>query len=159
MPATSTRTQANIEQIWMQEWPTALAAWSRFVKLSPPRFLWTPEELKREGMGGSFAAIRLYDHAIMIDVADARHMKLEAFGRAILAHEIGHHVYAPGDIHDNARLLARIRRGLPTQEHAAPMISNLYTDLLINNRLQRQAGLDMIGVWKHINAQQAASTS
>lgn len=143
----------------MREWPAALAAWSRFVKLSPPRFLETPQELQRQGMSGSFAAIRLHDHAIMIDVAYAQREKLEPFGREILAHEIGHHVFAPGDIHDNARLMARIRRGLPTQEYAAPMIANLYTDLLINDRLQRQANINLLGVWQHLNAQPEASSA
>lgn len=149
----------NLQTLWMREWPQALAAWSPFVKLSPPRFLATPRELEREGMGGSFAAIRLHDHAIMIDVAYAKRMKLENFGREILAHEIGHHVFAPGDVHDNARLMARIRRGLPTQEYAAPMVANLYTDLLINDRLQRQANIDLLSVWRHLNAQEDAKTS
>jgi hypothetical protein len=149
--------RTSLEETWMREWPAALAAWSRFVKLSPPRFLSTPRELEREGMGGSFAAIRLHDHAIMIDVAYAQRDNLQAFGREILAHEIGHHVYAPGDVHDNARLLARIRRGLPTQEAAAPMVANLYTDLLINDRLQRQANINLLGVWQHLNAQPSST--
>lgn len=149
---------ASLQDLWMAEWPAALAAWSRFVKLQEPRFLDSPRALAREGMSGSFAAIRLLDHAIMIDVAEARRQHLEPFGREILAHEIGHHVLTPGDIHDNARLLARIRRGLPTQEHAAPMISNLYEDLLINDRLHRQASIDILGVWKHLVAQ-SSSTS
>jgi hypothetical protein len=61
----------------------------------------------------------------------------------VLAHEIGHHVYAPATLTDHARMLARMRRGLPTVEAHAPMVANLYTDLLINDRLQRSAGLDM----------------
>jgi hypothetical protein len=44
-------------------------------------------------------------------------------------------------------MLARMRVGLPTKEHLAPFISNLYSDLLINDRLQRSAGLDISGVY------------
>ena len=90
----------------------------------------------------------------MIDCSNVRSSQLQEFGREILAHEIGHHVFAPGDIHDDARLLARIRYGLPTQEQHAPMISNLYTDLLINDRLQRSCDLDMAAVYRHLNAHQ-----
>jgi hypothetical protein len=155
--ATMVAAQAQLREAWMREWPAALGAWSRFVKLSPPRFLDIPEALSLEGMSGSFAAIRLHDHAIMIDTALACSMHLEEFGREILAHEIGHHVFAPGDVHDNARLLARIRRGLPSQEAQAPMISNLYTDLLINDRLHRQANLNMAAVYTRLDERHQAA--
>jgi hypothetical protein len=48
-------------------------------------------------------------------------------------------------------MLARVRRGLPDRETFAPLVANLYADLLINDRLQRQAALDMAGVYKAIN--------
>jgi hypothetical protein len=48
-------------------------------------------------------------------------------------------------------LIARIRAGLPTKEDLAGFVGNLYTDMLINNRLQRQEGLDMAGVYKKLN--------
>ena len=74
--------------------------------------------------------------------------KLEAFAIEVMAHEIGHHVYCPADLTDHGRCIARIRAGLPTKEHLAGFIANLYTDLLINDRLQRQAGLDIAGVYQ-----------
>ena len=144
----------NIELQWQEQWPQALALWSRFTKLSPPLWLSSKTALKREGMSGSFAAIRLFDHAVMIDVQLVEQLELGEFGLEVLAHEIGHHVLAPGDIHDNARLMARIRYGLPTQEQHAPMIANLYTDLLINDRLQRGCDLDMAQVYRHLDAHQ-----
>jgi hypothetical protein len=142
--------------LWLSQWPAALEAWSRFVKLSEPRWLLNAQDLKREGMSGSFAAIRLFDHAVLIDLPLVLEQNLEGFGREILAHEIGHHVLAPGDIHDSARLLARIRRGLPTQESFAPQISNLYTDLLINDRLQRGCNIDILRVWLHLVARDSS---
>lgn len=102
---------------------------------------------EREKLTGSFAMIRLTDHAVVISIMQIAERGLGRFATEVLAHEIGHHVYAPGDLVDNARLLARMRRGLPTREGYAPMVANLYTDLLINDRLQRSAGLDMAGVY------------
>jgi hypothetical protein len=137
-----------LQAAWAAQWEAALAAWSRFTKLSPPTWCRTAEEEKQEQLSGSFAMIRLRDHAVVISLKQARERGLERFALPILAHEIGHHVYAPADLADNARLLARVRAGLPTREHDAGYVANLYTDLLINDRLQRGAGLDLAGVYR-----------
>jgi hypothetical protein len=108
------------------------------------------EQAKQEGMPSEiFAMIRLVDHEVVISLPAIEASGVKAFAKEILAHEVGHHVYCPGDLTDNGRLLARVRAGLPSVEHAAPMIANLYADLLINDRLQRQ-GLDMAGVYRAI---------
>lgn len=140
------------------EWEQALACWSRYTQLSPPRLCWTVEEEKSNGLTGSFAMIRLVDHAVVISMRQLREQGLEPFLLQILAHEIGHHVYAPADLRDNARLLVRIRRGLPGQLRHAPMVANLYTDLLINDRLQRGAGLNMAAVYKVLQSQKKPSS-
>lgn len=141
---------ATIRVTWQAAWPAALAHWSRFVQLHEPAWCTTPAEEKREKLSGSFAMIRLVDHSIVVSLRQVREAGLERFAAEILAHEIGHHVYCPADLTDNARLLARIRAGLPTKETFAPLVSNLYSDLLINDRLQRAAGLDMAGVYKQL---------
>ncbi len=133
---------------WAAQWPKALALWSRFTRLSEPRWCFTPADAKREGLTGSFAMIRLDDQAVVIGLHLIKEEKLEPFALEILAHEIGHHVYAPADLSDHGRMIARMRRALPTKEHLAGFISNLYTDLLINDRLQRQAGLRIADVYK-----------
>ncbi|MBF0635344.1 MAG: VWA domain-containing protein [Nitrospinae bacterium] len=97
--------------------------------------------------------IRLTDHTVVISLRQIREKGLEEFATEILAHEIGHHVYAPADLRDNARLLARITAGLPSMENHAPLVSNLYTDLLINDRLQRGEGLDMSAVYSALNVE------
>ena len=132
---------------WAAEWPGALATWSQFVKLHEPVWCLTAAEEKRECLTSSFAMIRLNDHSIVISMRQVQSRGLQRFAKEILAHEIGHHVYCPADLTDNARLLARMRVGLPTKEHLAPMVSNLYSDLLINDRLQRIAELDIAGVY------------
>jgi hypothetical protein len=140
-----------IRDRWVSAWPMALAVWSRFVQLSAPHWCFDVVDEKREQLSGSFAMIRLMDHAVVISLRQVQERHIAQFAVEILAHEIGHHVYCPADLTDNARLLARIRAGLPTKEHLAAMVANLYTDLLINDRLQRSAGLSMDGVYRALN--------
>jgi len=140
----------ELKNRWLESWPKALAFWSRFVQLTEPRWCFTTEEEQKEQLTGSFAMIRLVDHAVVISLRQVRELGLEDFAPEILAHEIGHHVYCPADLHDNARVLARIRAGLPTKEHLAPMIANLYEDLLINDRLQRTASLRLGDVYRKL---------
>lgn len=143
---------AALLERWRAALPSALAAWSRFARLSEPRWCLTTAAEKREGLEGSFAMIRLVDHAIVVSLRQVRERGLEDFAREVLAHEVGHHVFVPGDLVDQARLLARIRAGLPGHEVQAPMVANLYADLLLNDRLQRVAGLDMAGVYRRLKA-------
>ncbi|MCA9130200.1 MAG: hypothetical protein KDB22_24100 [Planctomycetales bacterium] len=138
---------------WVEQWPCALAVWSRFVQLHEPVWCFTEEEETAAELTGSFAMIRLVDHSIVISLRKVAEQGLEQFAKEILAHEIGHHVYCPADLTDNARMLARMRVGLPTKEHLAPFISNLYSDLLINDRLQRSASLNMSGVYLQIGSE------
>ena len=141
---------AVLTERWQDAWPHALEAWSKYTRLSDPRLCASRVEAAGEGLTGSFAMIRLVDQSVVINLAKIAHLGLEDYGREILAHEIGHHVFAPGSARDQFRLLARIRRGLPTLEHQAAMVANLYTDLYINDRLQRQAGLRMADIYRLI---------
>ena len=142
-----------LRDAWTAAWPSALAAWSRFTRLRPPALCLTVHEAKNEGLTGSFAMIRLVDQAIVVSLPAVVADGVGEFAREILAHEIGHHVLAPGNLTDHARMIARMRWGLPTVEHHAPMVANLYTDLLINDRLQRGAdGLRMADVYRAMAA-------
>ncbi len=105
---------------WSEQWPAALEVWSRFVQLHEPTWCFTRAEEAAAQLTGSFAMIRLVDHSVVISLRLVAEQGLQGFGREILAHEIGHHVYCPADLTDNARMLARMRRGLPTKEHLAP---------------------------------------
>jgi hypothetical protein len=138
----------KLKQEWEARWPEALALWSKFTKLREPHWCFTEEEEKAQALTGSFAMIRLNDTAVVISLAQILAQKLEAFPLEILAHEIGHHVYCPADLSDQGRMIARMRRALPTKEHLAGFIANIYADLLINDRLQRSAGLKMADVYK-----------
>lgn len=143
---------------WKRAWPDAIADWSPYVQLREPIWCLTEKDEKRQGLTGSFAMIRLVDHAVVISLRQIVEKGLHAFAVEILAHEIGHHVYCPADLTDNARLLARIRRGLPGCEEYGPMVSNLYADLLINDRLQRSCQRNMAGVYQTLKNQNASSS-
>jgi hypothetical protein len=101
---------------WRAAWPQALAAWSRYTHLHDPRLCASTLEAAKEGLHGSFAMIRLVDQSVVIDLEAVRRYRLEDYAVEILAHEIGHHVLAPGNATDHMRMLARIRRGLPSLE-------------------------------------------
>jgi hypothetical protein len=146
---------SKLQQRWQHAWQEALAVWSRFTQLGDPRWCFTKAEEKKEQLTSSFAMIRLNDHAVVISLRQVVKLGLTEYPREILAHEIGHHVYAPADLSDNARLLARIRAALGSWKRHAGMVANLYTDLLINNRLQRDAGLDMAGVYRVLKQEPA----
>jgi hypothetical protein len=149
----SEATLNKLRDKWMARWPEALALWSRFTKLREPKWCFTDEEEKEEGLTGSFAMIRLVDTSVVISLPQVQQNKLEEFPLEILGHEIGHHVYCPADLSDQGRMLARIRRALPTKEQHAPFIANLYADLLINDKLQRGAGLKMSEVYRALGGE------
>lgn len=133
---------------WRAAWPQALACWSRYTRLHDARLCATSVEAGAEGLLGSFAMIRIADQSVVIDMGAIATLGLQDYAVEVLAHEIGHHVLAPGSATDHFRMLARMRRALPTLESAAPMVANLYTDLCINDRLQRQAELRMADIYK-----------
>jgi hypothetical protein len=146
-----------LRDAWDARWGEALAAWSKLTRLTSPRWCLTVEDETREGLADTFAQIRLADHVVVLSARKLREAHLETFPLEIMAHEIGHHVYCPGDRSDYGRLMARVRRGLPGKLQHAPMVANLYEDLLINDRLQRSAGLDMAGVWHALAGDGASS--
>ncbi len=153
MPASSDL--HDLRDKWAAKWPDALALWSKFTRLSDPRWCFTQEEAQREGLTGSFAMIRLTDQAVVISLPLIEEYHLEAFALEILAHEIGHHVYCPADLSDHGRMIARMRWALPTKEHLAGFVGNLYTDLLINDRLQRSANLSEAKVYETLGSRSA----
>src|SRR5690349_18996545 len=149
MPTTSLE---SLRDTWIATWPSALAAWSKFTRLRPPTLCLTESEARDEGLTGSFAMIRLVDQAVIVSLPEVVSCGVEQFPGEVLAHEIGHHVLAPATLTDRGRMIARMRWALPTVEQHAPMVANLYTDILINDRLQRGAGLRMADVYRALAA-------
>lgn len=140
---------ASIEP-WRAAWPAALAVWSKYTRIRDPNLCKSSIAASKEGLQGSFAMIRLLDQSVVVDMESVGRLQLDDYAVEILAHEIGHHVLAPGSATEHFRMLARIRRALPTLEAQSPMVANLYTDLLINDHLQRQAGLRMADIYRRL---------
>lgn len=147
----------TVRDDWAARWPDALATWSPFTRLRPPTWCLTVEDEERAGLTGSFAMIRLVDQSVVVSLRQVALRGLRRFPTEVLAHEIGHHILCPADLGDNARLLARVRRSLPTVEHHAPLVANLFADLLINDRLQRRRGLDVAGVYRALAGPEPAT--
>jgi hypothetical protein len=144
---------------WEAEWPAALQAWSHYTQLRAPEFLHDHRQALHRGMAGQIAAIRLRDQRVMVNLPIVDKQRLQDMARAILAHEVGHHVYVPGNLTDNARMLiaiARMLTGLP--KDTAHLVANLYGDLLINDRLQRRAGIDVAAVYRRLAEDQDAAS-
>lgn len=137
-----------LRERWHAAWPAALDCWSHYTRLHKPELCSTTREAKKEGLAGSFAMIRFADQRVVVDLQAIGACGLQDYAVEILAHEIGHHVQAPGSALDHLRMLARIRRVLGTVAAAAPMVANLYTDLCINDRLQRQCKLRMDAIYR-----------
>jgi len=114
----------------------------------------TERDAVREGLTGSFAMIRLHDQSVVVSLPEVVACGVSQFPVEVLAHEIGHHVLAPATLTDHGRMLARMRWALPTVERHAPMVANLYTDILINDRLQRSAGLRLADVYRVLGARE-----
>ena len=135
---------------WRTHWPDALRTWGPFITLHDPTMYPSTQDAATAGLTGSFAAFSLYDREVMIDLGAVRELGLEDLPLEVLAHEVGHHVLCPADLTDKARLLVRVRRGLPGLEEHAPMIQNMYADMLINDRLLRSRGLRMDEVYRRV---------
>ena len=143
---------------WLDAWPGALEAWSRATALREPALFESDAEAAERGMEGEIAAIRLTDHTVAVNLATVRARHLEGHALAILAHEVGHHVYVPASLTDNARLLAVVGRMLEgTPKSKAGLVANLYADLLVNDRLQRRAGIDVAAVFRVLRVEEGSA--
>jgi hypothetical protein len=148
--------QSEIEETlvsWKSNWQQAKLEWNPLLRLQEPIWCLSHQDARKEGLTGSFAMIRLTDHRIVINLEEIAERNITDYAIEVLAHEIGHHIFAPANLYDNAILLNRIRFALPGIEDRAPMVSNLYTDFLINDKLQRINKLRMAEVYKAINSE------
>ena len=153
--ALETNVLDEIEDKFRAAWPRALRAFSPYTRLFPPIYCRTEADEKREGLTGSFAMIRMRDDRIVISVRQIAERGLGEHGHAILAHEVGHYVHAPGTLLEHIRLHDRIKRTVPVEVASyAGVIANLYTDLLLNDRLQRSCGVNIAAVYEAMKVEE-----
>ena len=128
---------------WGEAWPQALAAWGATTRMHAPHLHTRPvAEVP------SFAWYDSRDVEVHVDLAHVVRVGVEEHAVAVLAHEVGHHVLAPVDARTRVRIAARVRAGLVDRDDLVPLVANLWCDLLINDRLQRTGGADLVAVWR-----------
>lgn len=120
------------------DWEAALALWH--VQLRPPKI--------RPGEGKEYGSFAWYSYPPQVNL-DPELAVAKGAGEdfvSIFAHEIGHHVLAPGTRidalkvrHQMARCLALCGAAVVDLDDAA-LLSNVWTDLLINTRLAIMQG-------------------
>lgn len=142
----------RIKEQWLSAWENAVTLWSPYAQLRQPLLCETSQMAEQEGLSSSFAMIRLTDYSVVVSMAQVIKLGLEEFPMEILAHEAGHHVYCPADLTDLGRVIGRIQGAIPGYEQHAPMIANLYEDLLINDRLFREHHLKMDKVYEKVKS-------
>lgn len=126
----------DVARRWRATWPDALAAWGRTSRLHAPVLHLTPQGMP------SWAWYSVEDVGVEVDLTVVRDRGVEDHALAVLAHEIGHHLLAPVDRATHVRIAARVRAGLVDMDRLVGLVANLWCDLLINDRLQRRAGVD-----------------
>ncbi|KQY20676.1 hypothetical protein ASD16_20495 [Cellulomonas sp. Root485] len=126
----------DVERRWRATWPRALATWGRTSRLHAPVLHTDPCGMP------SWAWYSLDDVEVHVDLTVVQERHIEDHALAVLAHEIGHHLLAPVDWASQVRIAARVRVGLVDLDHLVGLVANLWCDLLINDRLQRQLGVD-----------------
>lgn len=122
---------------WQRAWSYALKLWSPYTRLSDPLFSLRVQNDRELGLVNSFAVIRMNDHSVRISLPQVKQYGLEGFAVDILAHEIGHHVLCPANLLEAGRSVALAALALPGFQKQAPLITNMWEDLLINDRLVR----------------------
>ena len=137
---------------WADSWPQALAAWGSTTRLHAPVLHTRPCHEP------SFAWFDIDDVEIHIDLTEVVRFGVQDHAVAVLAHEIGHHLLAPADRLTAVRMAARVRVGLVDRDDLVGLVANVWSDLLINDRLQRQAGVDRAALTKAVGAPPPDST-
>jgi hypothetical protein len=119
-----------------EAWPKAQEFWSRFLLLGAPV----------DGTAsGSVAQIDLGTRQVALDLKLIRKKGLCDCLEGILAHEVGHHVRYPGTLAVHARMRMLERSLLPLKQYT---LTNLFTDLMINDALRPQFGDQLCRVYR-----------
>ncbi|MEX2682308.1 MAG: hypothetical protein Q6373_011975 [Candidatus Sigynarchaeota archaeon] len=127
-------------------WERAKNTWSKFVRLQDPAMLSEAEVISKAGMQGEIARFGMATLKIEVNAAELNAAGLAPFLDIILAHEVGHHVLAPGNLLADAKLVSYIANMFPGS--GANYVVNIFTDLLVNDFLFTQRGMPVHEVYK-----------
>lgn len=137
-----------------EAWESALGLWGvhlRDARLAPG-----------EGAAKGTAAWFSFPPSVTVDPDMIRRWGVEHEAESLFAHEIGHHVLAPATRIDSLKIRHQLARALaaagadPVTADDLALLSNLWTDLLVNVRvalLQRRRGdADPVGIVRLVQA-------
>jgi len=127
-------------------WERAKNTWSKYVRLQDPVISNDKAFIKKEEMEDEIAKFGLADLRVVVNISEVQRAGLYPFLDIILAHEVGHHVLAPGNLITLARLNDFISGMFPRD--IAGYVVNIFTDLLVNDFLFVQRGLPVDKVYK-----------
>ncbi|MGW4100038.1 hypothetical protein [Mycobacterium sp. NPDC004974] len=145
-------------------WGAALELWG--VQLHPP-------DMVQDSATGTFAWFS-FPPSISIDLDELTRQGAQHHLVSVFAHEIGHHVLSPSTRIVSFKLMQQMaraivasdpRRAIPVTS-TAQRLSNLWSDLLINDRVVRMqrrrhpgAEPDMIALWRTLTAREPVSNA
>lgn len=134
-------------------WPRAQRVWSPVTRLHRPTLLEKPakDALAWIDLRTMSVHVNLRRATPLMGTTAARSAGQEELVLALLAHEVGHYVLAPGDMATAARIHMRVRSGLIDCDEQVGMVANLWCDLLINDELQRHRGVSMISLLEAVS--------
>jgi hypothetical protein len=124
-------------------WPLARAYWSGFLLLGPP---------VDDSTQPSIAQIDLLSRQVSLNAEKVLAKDLIGSVEVLLAHEIGHHVRWPGTLQTQARLRLLERSLVPFDEYS---VINLFTDLMINERLGHHLQDQMVRIYQAFTTEPA----
>lgn len=145
-------------------WQSALDLWG--VQLHPPNMV-------RDSATGTFAWFT-FPPSISIDLDELTRQGAENHLISVFAHEIGHHVLSPSTRIVSFKLAQQMARAIVASDprRAVPVtsmarhLSNLWSDLLINDRVVRMqrrlhpgAEPDMIALWRTLTAREPVTNA
>lgn len=143
-------------------WRAALDLWN--VQLHPPNMV-------RDSAAGTFAWFT-FPPSISIDIDELARQGAQHHLVSVFAHEIGHHVLSPSTRVVSFKLLQLMARAIVASDprRAIPVtatarrLSNLWSDLLINDRVVRMQRRqypgtepDMIALWRTLTTREPAA--
>jgi len=134
-------------------WPRAQRVWSPVTRLHRPTLLEKPakDALAWIDLRTMSVHVNLRRATPLMGTTAARSAGQEELVLALLAHEVGHYVLAPGDMATAARIHMRVRSALIDCDEQVGMVANLWCDLLINDELQRHRGVSMISLLEAVS--------
>ncbi|MHA1683634.1 MAG: hypothetical protein ACTSUE_22030 [Promethearchaeota archaeon] len=126
-------------------WHKAKENWSKYTRLKDPRFLVEKKEINKSQMVAQIAQIGLADLQIEVNIKEIVNLGVEDEIEAILSHEIGHHMLAPGNLINHARMMSFVSKLLNGRQKS--FVVNIFTDLLINDYLYTNINLPIDKVY------------